>query len=365
MIVLLNVIALVLDRFGGASPGPPSSSYTTAPEGAAAYAELLAQSGHPVIRLRAELAESEPPASATLMLLDPGSLSRDEGVSLRRFVEGGGRLVTAGPVSGSWLEEIIDSPPTWESGGDTSVTPLVPSPEVESVSEVTTSGDGSWADAASTLPILGSGDGVMTTAAAVGEGRFLLLADASPLRNNLLAEADNAAFGLGLAGEPGRPVAFVESVHGYGEQSGLAAIPTQWKWMLAGLVVAALIYMFSRGRRLGPPQLSGRELPPPRSEYVEALAGILARARDPQSVAAHLRASLRREIGRRGGLPADAPDSEFETWAGRFGLDEDEARAVARPGSAATDLLLLGRALARLRNRKQRGDKRLTEKTIT
>ena len=50
-------------------------------------------------------------------------------------------------------------------------------------------------------------------------GRAVLLADAAPLVNSRLARRDDAAFALALAGA-GRPVAFVESVHGYGRASG-------------------------------------------------------------------------------------------------------------------------------------------------
>src|SRR5207249_7350779 len=104
---------------------------------------------------------------------------------------------------------------------------------------------------------------------AVGRGRVALLADASPLQNRFLGEADDAALGLALAGPRKRPVAFVESVHGYGRASGVRAIPTSWRWALGGLVLAALVLIWARGRRLGPAERTTRDLPPPRRDYVD------------------------------------------------------------------------------------------------
>src|SRR5436853_88166 len=56
-------------------------------------------------------------------------------------------------------------------------------------------------------------------------GVVYLLPDASPLQNRLLGTADNAAFGLALAGPSTRPVEFLESYHGYGQSAGLSALP--------------------------------------------------------------------------------------------------------------------------------------------
>ena len=56
----------------------------------------------------------------------------------------------------------------------------------------------------------------------------MLLADDSPLQNAWLARDDNARLALGLAGPNTRPVEFFETYHGYGESSGLGAVPDRW-----------------------------------------------------------------------------------------------------------------------------------------
>jgi hypothetical protein len=113
--------------------------------------------------------------------------------------------------------------------------------------------------------------------AGAGRGRVVMVADPSPLQNRLLARADNAALALALSGQG--PLTFVESVHGYGAATGLAALPADAGWALILLAAAALALMAARGRRFGPPEAARRELAPPRAAYVDALATTLARRR--------------------------------------------------------------------------------------
>ena len=92
-----------------------------------------------------------------------------------------------------------------------------------------------------------------------GGGEMELLADGSPIENARIDEADNAAFGLALAGAAGTPVVFAEGVHGYGESRGLGAIPGRWKVALFGLGVAAIVFAWAHARRLGPPDRPTRD----------------------------------------------------------------------------------------------------------
>ena len=112
-----------------------------------------------------------------------------------------------------------------------------------------------------------------------GRGTVVFLADSSPLQHRLLGTADDAAIGLALAGPRHRPVEFLESYHGYGTGTGLSALPLSWKLLLSGLGLAALVYMVARGRRFGPPEPEGRSLPPPRRDYVDSLAAVVARSK--------------------------------------------------------------------------------------
>jgi hypothetical protein len=206
---------------------------------------------------------------------------------------------------------------------------------------VRAAGLGSWRGGAGIL----GGARPIAAVADVGAGRVVLLADASPLQNRYLGRADDAAFALRIAGAPSRRVVFLETYHGYGRSSGVAAIPTRWRIALLFAVLAFLVFMFSRVRRFGPPEAESRELPPPRVEYVDALAATLARTRDADALAP-LRADVRRRVTARAGLPADAGDDAVAAAATRLGFAPDEVTALAGVNGAPNEVAL-GRAFAR------------------
>jgi hypothetical protein len=136
---------------------------------------------------------------------------------------------------------------------------------------------GGWHRLGGALPALGPPDAPLLVVARSGRGSVALLADASPLQNRLLGTADGAALGLALAG--GRPVVFLETVHGYGVSRGLSALPARVKWTLLGLLATGLLALWTAGRRLGPPEVDDAPPAPARIEYVDALAGALARTK--------------------------------------------------------------------------------------
>ena len=343
-VVGVNALLVVLDRLSEEPSGPASSSYATAPHGLAAYADLLRRTGHPVVRLREVPEEADLDTASTVVVLDPESPNVADAEALRAFVEAGGLLVAGGALPNVWLDELVDVAPIWSGAPVRRSTPLAPLPEVAGVRVVRAAGPGSWSGTGEALPVAGDADRTLLAVAAPGRGRLVLMADASPLQNRLLDEADNAALGLALAGPRARPVAFVESVHGYGPAAGVAAIPERWLFALGGLVLAVLVFMVARGRRLGPPEREDRALPPPRREYVESLAAVLARTKRPGDAAEPVRAEARARIGARAGLDSE-PDEEALRKAGlRLGLSEAELTAVLEGG----DVVAAGRTLARL-----------------
>lgn len=345
--ILLNVLLVALRSAVGGPGGPRSSSYATAPEGAAAYAELLAGNGHPVVPLRGPLADNELDRSGTLVVLDPEIVTPDDGRALRSFVDAGGRLVIGGGDLG-WIDAVMDHPAEWRPAGPTEARPVAPLMETSGVSLIETAGEGSWADTGGAAPAFGTPTTTVVAVAASGTGRAVLLADTSPLQNRLLARADNAAFGLVVAGPRGTPVYFAEGAHGYGTESGLRALPARWKWALGGLTLAALVWMVAAGRRLGPPEEDARVLAPHRRAYVDALATTLARTKRRDDAVAPVRAAVRSALSHRAGLSSDANETELRRVAGSFGLSEEETRALFRPATSEFETLAIGRALAKL-----------------
>ena len=337
---------------GGSGPGGPrSSSYATSGEGMAALAQLVADDGHPVRRLRTSLDRAGLDPGGTLVLADVAGGTQAELQAVVGFVEAGGRLVVAGDGADLMVGRLAGSGPAPAGGRATPARPLAPVPEVAGVDRVVSEGVGSFAtgQAGATLPILGTPQGTLAVVAAVGEGgRVVAVADATPWHNRLLAKADNAAFALAAMGEASRPVAFAEAPHGYGSGSGLSAVPSEWKWALAIALAAVLAFMWAKGRRLGPPEELERILPPPRRAYVDAMASGLVRTRQPAEAMAPLQAAGRRRLARRAGLPADAGDDELRAAAVRAGLPDADVAGLLVAAVTDDQVMAAGRALARL-----------------
>ncbi len=272
------IVLAVIDRLTPEPKGPPSSSYATTPRGLAAYASVLERSGHPVRRLRTAIAERAPRAGETLVVLDPDVMEPEEARAIGDWVRSGGNLVAGGAGEAPWLDEVLSDPPEWENSDARQRRTLVPVGLTTGVDAVLTTGGG-WRELGGALPVIGPTDGPLLVTTRSGEGTVALLADATPLTNAALAEADGAALGVALAGGDGRTVAFLETVHGYGVSRGIGGLPTRVKWALLGLALTALVAVWAVGRRFGPPEDPDSDPPPPRVAYVDALAAALVRAK--------------------------------------------------------------------------------------
>ena len=337
-VVVVNLALRFLGSVTGGTPGgPESSSYATASDGAAAYAQLLGRTGHRVDQLRDAPHRARLRPDETAIVLDALGVANRDADALRAFVSEGGRLV-AGGGDLSWLGRIVESPPA----GDVTRGVVVRAGRLT----LRTAGVAGWQDAGSMHAVAGRFGAVVVASERVGSGIVFALADPSPLQNRLLDRSDNAAFGLQLAGAA-RRVAFLESYHGYGRSSGLRALPLAWILLLCGLALAGIVYLFARGRRLGPAETIERELPPPRREYVDSLAGVLARTPRDDAVAP-VRRSAREALLRRAALPEDAGDDAVREAARRFGLGDVETNALLAPAQTDDDVVAVGRALAQI-----------------
>ena len=350
VLVALNLLFNGLRTITGGDPGgPTSSSYATGDDGMAAYAQLLRDAGHDVTRLRTPVREAATVGpDDTLVVADPDRMGSAEAEAVARFVRDGGRLVALGPRTAPALRRLLGTALDWSARPVHDAAPIVVAPEVASVSSVRAGGRGSWRHSAAGLPILADSEAVLALVADVGRGRVVAVADASVLHNALLDDAGNAAFGLAAAGEVGRAVHFAEAVHGFGPTTGLGALPSRWKWALLFGAVAGLGWMWSKGRRFGPPDELARELPPPRRAYVDAMAASLSKVKRPNDAVAPLQHAARARIARRAGLAPAAGVDEIRAAARRLGLDEDEIEAVTTVPVDDDEIMAAGRALARL-----------------
>jgi hypothetical protein len=332
-----------LTRDDQRAQGPDGSSYAYGPYGATAYASLLRRSGHDVIRLRDRPRDLDLDPRLTVVMLWPDVVTSDDARKLRRFLAQGGRLVAADVQPEGWLDSVVADPPVWTSEPLGPTRPLVPLPETEGVRSIAAGVTGRFVDGGSAVPAVGSGRSALAAVAQVGAGRAILLADPAPLLNSRLALRDDAAFALNVAG-PGRPVAFLESVHGFGRASGWGALPGRFKGALVLLALAGAALALARGRRLGPAQPAGRELAPPRAAYAGGLAGALARSGPAADAIAPVVEEARSLLL----APAGSGDDELLAAARRLGLREDEADAIVHGATTGPAALAAARGLARM-----------------
>jgi hypothetical protein len=345
-VIGLNLLATGLDRaVGGNQPGGVSdSSYATGGEGVAAYAQLLSDYGYGVSQQRGAITDHPPVSDATMVVLQPSTLTEADTAALLQFVTAGGRLVIGG-TDPFYLHRLRDHPPTWSPNGSSPWTAIS---GLGAVRTVATASEGAWIAPGTSQVLVGDNERALLTHEAVGRGDMYFLADPSALQNAYLGQDDNAAFALAIAGPSSRPVVFAEGVHGYGESRGFAAIPARWKVGLALLGLAAIAFIWSRARRFGPPDRAARDLPPARAEYVRSLSTTLERTHDPRRALEPVRGYVRGRVAARAALRPDAGDDDIVRAARRLGCTDDEVAALLAPPVDDASALALGRALARV-----------------
>ena len=344
-IVALNLLAVAIGSFLPSPSGPASSSYATSSQGLAAYAELLSKLGHPVTRLREAPADVRLDPRSTVVLLDPQSdLGPEDVGALRNFAAAGGRVVAGGADTAQLATALAGTTITWTPDSAA----VVRRSSVPGVHRVVTDGAGRYdCSRGDAQALVGVARGAV--ACSVG-GRVLLLSDSSPLTNRLLGRADNATLGAALAGAPGRPVVFAETVHGYNAATGLAALPAEAWWALGLLGVAGVVFLVARWPRLGPAVAADEAAAPPRRAHVDAVASSLAQVGDAGPAAARLQAAARAVVTRRSGLPADCGSEPLRRAALALGLSDEDTALLIGETARGEDLVGLGRVLAKLRS---------------
>lgn len=325
---------------GAADFGPRGSSRSTAEDGTAALRELLGRYGIETREQVGEIQFGELDPSTTFVMLDPDPVGDSTVRALSIFVGSGGRLVTGG-FRPDWLKGITGNIPGWDS-----VQPPTRATVRSDQFRVSSDGSGSWI-----RPRL------LVVRRIVGDGEVRAIANTSPLHNTRLDQADNAALAVALVGTD-RTAVFAEGVHGFGRRSGAAAIPSRWKAALVLGSLAVLLTALAMGRRLGPAERIARPLPPPRAAYVDAIAEVLRRSKQPQEALRSMQSTLRSHLAARAGLPPPTSDQAHRLFpteldaliaaAERLGWTPAEIAAVRDPVTDDESVLRLGNALARV-----------------
>lgn len=257
--------------------GPESSSFATSQAGLAGLAELADQRGFKIEQRMYDLAGDEVPPldpSKTLAVFNT-ELDPNEVATVAKFLLSGGRLVTGGRGS-TWVMGVARPLRYSELNETTPLAGEVDRPELFGGAKELSVPSPIYFAAYAGDSLAWVGDQAIATEVAVGAGRIRMVSDPSLFSNSSLAKADNAAFALAMLGNPGDTVVFAEAGHGYRINTGTAkGLPWRLRWFLAFSLFATILGMIVQGRRNGPPERPHRVLPPPRSDYIYAVAANL------------------------------------------------------------------------------------------
>ena len=214
--------------------------------------------------------------------------------------------------------------------------------------DIRTDGSRVWQTTGTMLPLVSAGDATLVAITAGADGGEVVgLSDDVLISNEALRSAGNAELLIALAGDA-QTVAFHETGFALPAETGYAALGPSWRWALAILVLAGVVFLASRAKRFGPIAAAAFERPPPRSAYVGALAGILQKGRTGGAAAAQARKVIRRRLRVLAG--ADGSDPALVAVAVRHGIDENEARLALSDGDSEEHLMAAARLLARLQH---------------
>lgn len=180
----------------------------------------------------------------------------------------------------------------------------------------------------------------------VEHSKTFVLGDGTVLTNADLDEEGNAALALRLLGQHQRLVWYIPSLsdpaRASSEQSFYDLIPQGWWFGLGQVVIAVLLFMFWRGRRLGPVVTEPLPVMVRAAETAEGRARLYRRAGATDHAAAALRQSTVNRLIPLLGLTSDAtPEAVAESAAARAGRDAGAVGAVLFGPPPATEQALV------------------------
>lgn len=360
VVLIVALVVLGLVARDGRSEGDPLDPRSTGPLGTRGLVLLLERFGADV-RIG-----GQPDGRDGVAVLLSDDLNAAESERLQRWLERGGTLVVADPLSGfappirrstGGIFGGRDADDDGDGGGaaDGLLRRRCELPALAGVGTIDVqSAPALRVDGGSTgcFPI---GGGAFLVARAEGAGTVVALAGAGPLVNSQLDAADNAVLAVSLmAPRPGTTVTIVEpSLLGGGQRGLSELVSRRVKDGLWQLLVAFGLVALWRARRLGRPVREPQAVQIPGSELVTAVGNMLQVGHRREAAARMMRGDLRRTLSQRLGIPADAAPGEFAAAAAactRLDPDSVAATLVDRPPTDDAGLVALAQSVENLRN---------------
>jgi hypothetical protein len=348
LVIVAFVVLFWLVGVQGVAETPESagSSLSSGQRGTLALYRWLQDSGFEVSRVQS--GERFPPASGTLVMVNPNSdFPEGQAGSVKSWVEQGNTLILAMGSRQGDLSTALGSrhPMLREFGIDldlaTSYSDTVPVSQplfnTPPVSRVRLAGVWSLAMPVSDTVVLVStqdsnGDRLPLAALMrVGKGRLYIMSSDYPMNNTGIKAESNGAFVYNLVELAGnKQVVFDEAHHGQSVGGDILALFTSYPWGWALIYGALLLglYFFWSGRRLGPPlPVVTPDQRRPTSDYVRSVASLFRRARKPGYAAERYLRFFKRTLSRHAELDPFLTDARFVqslSERGRYPFNQDE-----------------------------------------
>ncbi len=333
--------------------GLPLDPNSPAPDGTKGLVEVLRELGAQVRVSSAPPAAPPAPAAegASTALLLSDDLDDQGRARLTSWVREGGTLVVADPDStitdlpqaGAALVGVIGS----TLGRDCDLPALRDVGQVAPAEAifftVPAGARGCFTDGKS------KGRGAWLVVQPRGAGTVVRLGGADALVNANLGKADNGLLAASLlAPAAGTRVTVLQPPLPGGGRRGLTdLIAPRVKLALWQLVVAFVVLVLWRARRLGQPVAEPQLVRLPGSDLVVAVGNLLQRARKRRQAADLLAADLRRTLGERLGLPASIPPEQLAAAvAARTGMLPERVLAAVAPAPPHDEAELVALAQA-------------------
>ncbi|MPY79865.1 MAG: DUF4350 domain-containing protein [Actinophytocola sp.] len=342
ILLVIIAVAIVLTLLRGNSEGGRLDPRSADPNGSRALAQLLGDYGVDVEPVHTLAATTGAASDATVLVTHPNTL---DPADLRQLGEKAAGLVLIAP--NKKLARALDIDVTGHTAD------ALHQPEcalADTAGEATTGGvsyraqDGERCYGASLVRV--SHDSTPVT----------LLGTATPLTNDALDDAGNAALTMRLLGERERLVWYVPSPNDPALRDGTASLmsllPRGWQYGIATLAIAAVLLALWRARRLGPVVTEPLPVVVHAAETTEGRARLYQRAGAADHAADALRGAARHRIATSAGLTADAGPDAVVMAASRAGRPPNEAHWLLYGPAPSDDaaLVRLAAELDRLEN---------------
>jgi Domain of unknown function (DUF4350) len=320
VVILAIATSLLSPSQRGGRTGYPST-YSTSWDGAKAAYLLLGELGYELQRWDQSPSElKDDPEKQVLILANPlQAASSEETAAVRRFLEGGGRIVATG-------DDVADFLPGGEkftemdaAEGETKFPALLPSPLTSGAPEISMPAPYQWHPAnVDQIAVYGSKDTAAVVTYSVGKGTVVWWGSPSPLTNRGIREPGNLALLLNSIGEVrGKRILWDEYFHGARGDFWSYIGKTPLPWVLAQLIVLFAFILVTYSRRYGTirmPRKASRLSP---MEFVDTLGDLYTSAHAGSAAVRVAYQRLRYQMSRQLGLPANAKVAELSRAGSR------------------------------------------------